>query len=94
MGDINTETWYSRLRVGQKADDLALKKYTVAKEVKSGSNLAGSSKEDWPKKGCFADDDDNDDDQVKINSCEKGKTVPDLRPVHGCFPCQYQNIKL
>jgi hypothetical protein len=38
LGDINTDTWSSRLGVGRKADDLACKKKTVAKyeEGKTG----------------------------------------------------------
>jgi hypothetical protein len=38
MGDINMETWSSRLGVGYKADDLPLVKKTDAKskEVKTG----------------------------------------------------------
>jgi hypothetical protein len=37
-GDINTETWFSRLGVGRKPDDHALQKIIVAKfkEVKGG----------------------------------------------------------
>jgi hypothetical protein len=38
LEDINTEAWSSRLGVGQKADDLVVKKITVAKSkgVKPG----------------------------------------------------------
>jgi hypothetical protein len=51
LGDINTETWYSRLGVGHKADDLVLKNIITAKfkEVKTRSNLAKTSKE-----GCIS----------------------------------------
>jgi hypothetical protein len=48
--DINTETWSSRFGVGRRANDLTLyKKIIVAKskEVKTGSNLAESSKESY-----------------------------------------------
>jgi hypothetical protein len=51
-GDINTETWPSRLRVGRKADDLVLWKISVAKskEVKTGCNLAEFSEEGYGSK--------------------------------------------
>jgi hypothetical protein len=47
LGDINTETWASRLGVGRKSDDLALKKKTVTKseELKTECSLAEPSKE-------------------------------------------------
>jgi hypothetical protein len=45
-GDINTGTGSSRLGAGRKAEDLTLEKIIVAKskEVKTGCNLAESSK--------------------------------------------------
>jgi hypothetical protein len=51
LGDINKETWSSRLGVGRKADNYALK-YIIAKsrKVKTGCNLAESSKEGYGSK--------------------------------------------
>jgi hypothetical protein len=47
VGDINTGTWSSKLGVGRKADDLVVMK---SKEVKIGSKLAESSKENYGSK--------------------------------------------
>jgi hypothetical protein len=46
-GDINIETWFSRLGIARKADDIALKNLIVAKskEVKTGCKSGRSSKE-------------------------------------------------
>jgi hypothetical protein len=52
LGDTKTETWFSRLRVGRKADDLVLPKTIVAKskEMNTGSNLAEYFKEYYGSK--------------------------------------------
>jgi hypothetical protein len=65
LGDINTQTWYSRLDA--RLMTLHCKKITVAKskEVRTGwSNLIDKSGRIfkgrlWLKKGCFVDDDDH-----------------------------------
>jgi hypothetical protein len=57
LGDINTETWSSRLEVGHKADDLALQEnycYEIQRSenrmVQFKTSLAESSKEGYVSK--------------------------------------------
>jgi hypothetical protein len=62
LGDVSRGTCFSSLKVGCKADHLAVENKIVAKskEIETGRNLPKHAREEHGTQGLFANDDEND----------------------------------